>query len=96
MTKTSEKVNTLEVITEKRYRTFQAVYHGPTNTKGSRVTIKDLRRKASVTVPYDYQFNNSEDIARSYLLTRGIKITALAMLNNECLLLSEDFNTNLK
>ena len=83
-------------MTETRYRTFKAVYHGPTNTRGSRVTIKDLRRNKSVSIPYDYQFNNAEDIAKDYLVRRGIAITGLAMLDNECLLLSEDFKTEIK
>ena len=82
--------------TETRYRTFEAVYHGPTNSKGSRVTIKDLRRGVSKTVSYDYTFNNAEDIARDYLEKKGIAITGLAMLNNSCLLLSENFTTELK
>lgn len=85
----------METITETRYRTFEAVYHGPTNSRGSRVTIKDLRRKKSKTVSYDYQYNNAEDIARAYLESVGIKITALAMLDNSSLLLSEDFKTKL-
>lgn len=79
-----------------RYRTFEVVFIGATNTKPSRFKIKDLRRNKSKTLSYKYEFNSVSDMAVSYLESIGIKIHALAMRDKDCLLLTEDFETNLK
>jgi hypothetical protein len=53
-------------------RTFEIKYLGPTNSQGSRVRIKDLRFGTSKTIQYDYEFNNSSDVANEYLKSKSI------------------------
>jgi len=42
-------------------------YLGPTNTRGSRVSIKDLLRKKKKIIPYDYSKTNIAEIAIEHL-----------------------------
>ena len=53
------------------YHLIEARYMGPTNTRGSRVKLVSDRFKESVTIPYDYSFNNTREIAIDYLEKQG-------------------------
>ena len=46
-------------------------YLGPTNTRGSRVSIKDLLRKKKKIIPYDYSKTNIIDMAIEYLVDKN-------------------------
>ena len=46
-------------------------YLGPTNTRGSRVSIKDLLRKKKKIIPYDYSKTNIIDMAIEYLADKN-------------------------
>lgn len=81
---------------ENRFRPFQVSFSGPTNSRGARIWIKDLRRNKKKLIEYSYDYNNSTDEALNYLESIGIKITGMAMLNNDALLLTEDFQTDLR
>lgn len=54
---------------------FKVTYYGPTNTKGSRVRIKDLRFKGQkpLWIPWDYEFNSTIDHAYAELERLGYK-----------------------
>ena len=71
----------------KNFQLFQVKYLGATNTKGSRVSIKDTRFKQLVVIPYDYSFNSAMDIAINYLKERGYNVIGRA--ENE--VLADDF-----
>lgn len=53
------------------YHLIEARYLGPTNTRGSRVKLISARYEQSVTIPYNYEFNSSKDIAIDYLKKQG-------------------------
>lgn len=42
----------------------------PSHTKGARVKITDLRFDESVTIPYNYEFNQALDVALDYINTK--------------------------
>lgn len=78
-----------------RYRVFSVSYVPATNTRPSRVKIKDLRRNKSKIVSYDSSDSDLEMTARKYLLSLGIECQALGMCERDFFLLSEDFGTPL-
>ncbi len=53
-------------------------YLGATNTRGSRVKLTSRRFNQSVIIPFDHQFNNSEDIAADYLKSLDFNVVGLA------------------
>lgn len=57
------------------FHLIEARYMGPTNTRGSRVKLVSARFEQSVTVPYNYEFNNARDIAIDYLQKQGHNVT---------------------
>jgi hypothetical protein len=80
----------------KNYRAFKVTYKGPTNHRGSRVIIKDLRFNQSKTINYDYKHNSISDMAIEYLESIGIKIVGRAESNFDTLLFTDNFETKLK
>ena len=48
-------------------RGFEIICLSPTNIKGTRVKIKDLRFNKTKIISYDYSFNNIKEIALKYL-----------------------------
>lgn len=44
-------------------------YFGPSNTKGARVKLTDLRFDESITIPWDYTYNTALGVALNYLKT---------------------------
>jgi len=66
-------------------------YHGATNNRGSRVKIFLPRFQKGKMIPFDHSFNNSTDIAQSYLSKHGIEVMGECELGNaECLLIEWD------
>lgn len=57
------------------FHLIEARYLGPTNTRGSRVKLVSARFEQSVTIPYNYEFNNARDIAIDYLQKQGHNVT---------------------
>ena len=74
-----------------RYRVFSVSYVPATNTRPSRVKIKDLRHNKSKIVSYDSSDSDMEMTARKYLLSKGIECEAMGMMKDSFLLLSENF-----
>lgn len=75
-----------------RYRVFSVSYVPATNTRPSRVKIKDLRQNKSKVVSYDSSDSDLEMTARKYLSFLGIECQALGMCEQDFFLLSEDFS----
>ena len=57
------------------HRGFRVKYIGPTDYKGSRVGILDLRYKNNTIISYNYKSDNICEMAIEFLEKQGIKIT---------------------
>ena len=55
----------------KNFHLIEARYLGATNSRGSRVKLVSSRFEQSVTIPYNYEFNNARDIAIDWLKQNG-------------------------
>ncbi len=75
-------------------RGFKVKYHGPTDTRGSRVSITDTRHNQKVTIPYDYKLNSAYDMAEVWLKEKGIECKWLT--DDGAILLTDDFATKIK
>jgi len=51
----------------KKVHLIEIKYLGATNTKGSRVKFTSLRFKDSVTISYDYKYNQINDMFEAWL-----------------------------
>ena len=81
----------------KAFRAFEVKYIGATNTKGSRVRITDYRFNESVTIPYDYTYSDSVDIAIMFLRLKGIEICGQSEHSKIAgLLFTENFEIRIK
>ena len=78
-----------------RFRAFEVSHVPATNTRPTRVKIKDLRYEKSIILSYGADEKTTEELALAYLGKKGIKISALAMGKNEFSLLSKDFVTQM-
>lgn len=77
-------------------RAFEIKYQGPTNHRGSRVKITDLRFNKSVTISYQYKYDNTFDQAVDFLKTKEIEIISKAE-GKECyILLTNNFTNQIK
>ena len=79
----------------KNMRCFEIKYFWPTNTKGSRVKIKDLRFNKSKIINYDYKYNNIYDTANDYLNKIWIKTEFITETKTSFLILSSDFENSI-
>lgn len=77
-------------------RAFEVKYQGPTNHRGSRVKITDLRFNKSVTIGYKYEYDNTFDQATDYLNTKGIQVISKAEGKDCYILLTNDFTNQIK
>ena len=66
----------------KNYHLIEARYLGPTETKGSRVKLASARFEQSITIPYNYEFNNARDIAIDYLEKEGHNVVGSGEVGN--------------
>lgn len=80
----------------KNLRCFIIKYKGPTDFKGARVSIKDLRFNKRVLIPWDHSLNGVFDIAEAYLKSRGIKCQYMGSAGSDALIMSSDFETPIK
>lgn len=62
-----------------RYRAIHVEFFGPTNTKGARVRVKDLRQGKTKFLPYDYAVGDIVEQASDYLTSCGIQTDGLAL-----------------
>ena len=55
-----------------RHRAFHVEFYGPTNTKGARVRVKDMRQGTRVFLSYDYALGDVLEQACRYLTEKEI------------------------
>jgi len=67
------KNNKSKEIKLNHYRAIFVDYLAPTNSKGSRIVLRDTRHKKNKIISYDYSQKGSFEIAIKYLLKQGIK-----------------------
>ena len=69
----------------------------PTNHRGTRLKIRDLKTNKSIVTHYQYQYNSIEEQAVAYLKRIGIKINSALWdsKNDTCILITNDFKTQL-
>jgi len=66
----------------KNFHLIEVRYLGPTDTLGSRVKLVSSRFNQSVTIPYNYRFNNARDIAIDWLMAEGHAIVGSGEVND--------------
>jgi len=74
----------------KNLRAFQIAYIPPTDIKGARISIKDLRHNKRKIIAYDYAVNTKET-AINYLQSAGIPILYSFETEKFYFLLSDNF-----
>ena len=77
-------------------RVFEICYISPTNTKGARIRIKDLRHNKTVIIPFEYADSNIKDTARTFLKSKGITCVSQGEGKKSYLLLSRDFGRQIR
>jgi hypothetical protein len=83
---------------ETTYRMFAVTFLGPTNTKGSRLRITDLRYGKSIVLSKSYEYDDIKQQAVKYLKDElGINITARAWceVKGTDYLMTTNFDTQL-
>ena len=80
-----------------RHRAFDVRFMPPTNHRGSRIRIRDLRRNHRVIVPYDYTIGNVLEQGEAYLKSLGINPDVLLLADKlDCYIIgSKNFETPL-
>ena len=58
----------------KEYHIIEVKYLSATNTSGTRVKLYSAYYNQFRIIPYDYQFNNTKDVAINWLKANGHKI----------------------
>lgn len=74
----------------KNLRAFQIKFIPVTNSRGARVSIKDLRFNKTKFIPYDYEEENIKEMANNYLKTLGINCLYGAELNESAYIILTD------
>tara|TARA_B100000029_G_scaffold185901_1_gene183303 strand:- start:168 stop:467 length:300 start_codon:yes stop_codon:yes gene_type:complete len=90
--------NNSKEYTLNHLRAFNIKYLPPTNYKGSRVVINDLRNKKRVIQSYDYEIGNIKSQGFKFLKDTGIKVNSFYYNEKDYTytLLSENFETMIK
>jgi len=89
-------METKQIKLLKNLRAFKIKYIGATNSRGSRVSIKDLRNNKTLIIAYDYEFNNICDMANKYLNSIGIECLFRCEYENGYILLTNNFDVMIK
>lgn len=56
------------------HKTFKVTYLGPTNTRGSRVKIKDCNQGKNITIPFNDECKTSTECAIMFLIEHEFKV----------------------
>ena len=73
----------------KNFNLIKATFHGPTNYRGSRVSIESCRFSESegpkdrVTIDFDSRLHSTIDNANTWLNSRGFDIIGVGELDNK-------------
>lgn len=82
-------------------RVFKVKYIAPTNTRGSRVEIRETKRfngqkDDKVTLSYDYQIGDVLEQALQYLDSKGFEIVARGSEYNHYYVLADSWGEDFK
>lgn len=77
-------------------KSYEIKFLGATNTRGNRVKIIDILRNESKIIEWDYNFNNSLDIASNFFKDKNINIVACTELKNSYIILTDNFQARIK
>lgn len=82
----------------KNFRVIRVKTLPVTNTQGMRVKLIEDRGgiKDTVTIGYDYKFDNSKDLAIDYLNTIGINVIGSGSMGDEYVLFSDNWGADYK
>ena len=82
----------------KNYRVIRIKTLSVTNTQGLRVKLIEDRGgiKDTVTISYDYKFDNSKDLAIDYLNGLGINVVGYGSIGDEYVLFSDNWGSDFK
>jgi hypothetical protein len=80
----------------KNLRAFEIRMLPPTNSRGIRVKIKDLRHKKTKIIPYSYKFNSCKDEAEIYLKSLSIPCLYSCETEKGYIILSDNFDIMIK
>jgi hypothetical protein len=80
----------------KNLRAFEIKYISPTDTKGARVSINDLRHNKRKIIYFDYEENNIKDMANKYLKECGIICLYGCETKKSYIILTDNFNIMIK
>jgi hypothetical protein len=83
-------------MTLQNLRAFEITFIQVTNNRGARVKIKDMRHVKTKIIPFDYEYNNIKDMALKYLESKGIKCLYSCESNKGYILLSDNFEVQIK
>lgn len=81
-----------------RYRSIHVEFFAPTNHKGDRVRVKDLRRGDTKWLPYSYKIGDIIEQANQYLSGLGIVVDGLTLHDTTrgYTLITKNFETAIK
>jgi len=77
MTKQQEQEHYRLVKSFGNTRVIHFKYLGPTNHRGSRVKLTDKWFGQSKTIPFDYSFSSSYEVAINWLLKNGWNVSGM-------------------
>ncbi|MGL5962012.1 MAG: hypothetical protein ACRCZ0_08665 [Cetobacterium sp.] len=80
----------------KNLRGFNVKYLGATNTNGCRIIIKDTFSGKKVTIPFDYECNNTIQVVEKFFNLKNIEIVGICENTNDYTILINDFSFDLK
>ena len=80
----------------KNLRGFEITYISPTNHRGGRVKIKDLRFNKTKIIPYSYEFNTCKDDAEVYLKSLNIPCLFACETKKGYIILTDNFEIQIK
>ncbi len=81
----------METNTPTNLHAIVCKYHGPTNTRGSRVSLYSERFKERISAPFDYSARDIIDQGRAMLARTGHNVVAVAETREGYILLSDTF-----
>ena len=78
------------------YHLIEARYIGATNSRGSRVKLVSARFEQSITIPYNYEFNNARDIAIDWLQSNGHNVIGSGEVGNHYVIVVDHIDHSFK
>lgn len=77
----------------KNFHVIEVKYHGPTNTRGSKISLYSARFSKRVYIPFDYSLNHPSEMAEKYLLENGFEIVGCVDGKQVDFIITDTFKT---